>query len=275
MNDAIHYVYGVTLPTLELGRSPQGLDESPLGLEIGGGLAAVVSQLDPATYAPDAVEQRTSDVEWLGPRAMVHDRVLTWVSDQLPVVPFPMFSAMFRDAPAVQTMLRTRGDELRRALDIAALGREYGLRVYRDDAALMSALATMSPRIADLEQNAATATPGQRYLMERKLDEERKVEIRRVSEDVAREVYDTMGRLAVRSRRMPLPRDAAARASLTLNAVFLVAPEAYTSFRGALEDIRRRLEPAGLRFEFTGPWPAYHFVEDSTESDTSGPSMVR
>ena len=87
MSDAIYYVYGVTPPALDLTRAPEGLDGGALGLEAEGSLGALVSRLDPSAYAPEVVEARTSDVEWLGPRAVAHDRVLTWASDPSASIP--------------------------------------------------------------------------------------------------------------------------------------------------------------------------------------------
>jgi hypothetical protein len=265
MSDAIYYVYGVTPPALDLTQAPEGLDGAAVGLEAEGALGALVSRLDPSAYAPAAVEARTSDVEWLGPRAVVHDRVLTWASDQGPVAPFPMFSAMFRDAAGVRAMLRDRAAELHDALTVAAKGREYGLRIYRDDATLLRAVATLSPRLAELQRDAAAASPGQRYLLERKLEAERKAVSRRVSDETARDAYETLATHAVAAHRIPMPRDATERAALTLNAVFLVAPESYTTFRAALSELAARLEPSGFRFEFSGPWPPYHFMESASD----------
>jgi hypothetical protein len=264
---AIYYVYGVTPPTLDLSQAPEGLDGSRLRFEAEGSLGAIVSRLDPDTYAPARIEASSGDVEWLGPRAVAHDRVLTWASDQGPVAPFPMFSAMFRDVASVRTMLREREAELGRALAVAAQGREYGLRIYRDDATLRAAMPTLSPRVAELERAAGAASPGQRYLLERKLDGERKAEMRRISEDTAREAYDALAAHAVAARRIPMPRDAAERrAALSLNAVFLVAPESYTTFRATLHRLAARFEPSGFRFQFTGPWPAYHFMEGTPDA---------
>jgi gas vesicle protein GvpL/GvpF len=266
MSDAIYYVYGVTPPALDLTQAPEGLDGAALALEAEGALGALVSRLDPSAYGPAAVEARTSDVEWLGPRAVVHDRVLTWASDQGPVAPFPMFSAMFRDTAGVRGMLRDRAAELKDALAVAGQGREYGLRIYRDDVTLFGAVATLSPRLADLERSAAAAAPGQRYLLERKLNAERKTESRRVSEEVTRDAYETLATHSVAAQRIPMPRDAAdRRAALALNAVFLVAPESYTTFRTALGRLVARFEPSGFRFEFSGPWPAYHFMKGASD----------
>jgi Gas vesicle synthesis protein GvpL/GvpF len=266
MSDAIYYVYGVTPPALDLTQAPEGLDGTSLALEAEGALGALVSRLDSAAYDPAVVEARTSDVEWLGPRAVLHDRVLTWASDQGPVAPFPMFSAMFRDAAAVRGMLRDRAAELRDALAVASQGREYGLRIYRDDATLLGAVAALSPRLADLERAAEAASAGQRYLLARKLEAERKTESRRVSDEIARDAYETLAMHSVVARRIPMPRDASERrAALALNAVFLVAPESYTTFRAALGRLVARFEPSGFRFEFSGPWPAYHFMEAASD----------
>jgi hypothetical protein len=158
MSDAIHYVYGVTLPVVDSTAAPDGLDGAAVGLEVEGELGALVSRLDAAAYAPEVVEARTADVEWLGPRAVVHDRVLTWASDQGPVVPFPMFSAMFRGPAGVRGMLRERAAELRGALAVAARGREYGLRIYRDEATKFEQRADVSylqmPLIATIDRAA-------------------------------------------------------------------------------------------------------------------------
>jgi hypothetical protein len=120
----------------------------------------------------------------------------------------------------------------------------------------------LSPRLAELERTAAAASPGQRYLLQRKLEGERKTESRRVSDETAREVYGALQSHAVAARRIPMPRDATDRAAaLALNAVFLVAPESYTAFRGTIGRLAGRYELSGFRFEFSGPWPAYHFME--------------
>ena len=262
MSDAIHYVYGVTPPALDSTDAPEGLDGAAVGLEVEGELGALVSRLDAVAYAPEVVEARTADVEWLGPRAVEHDRVLTWASDQGPVVPFPMFSAMFHGPAGVRTMLRDRAAELRGALAVAAQGREYGLRIYRDDRTLLGVVSALSPRLAALERDAAAATRGQGYLLQRKLDEERKIESRRVSDETARAAYSALAKHAVAAKRIPMPRGATERrAALALNAVFLVAPESYTTFRGALSELVARFEPSGFLFEFNGPWPVYHFME--------------
>src|SRR6185295_2725679 len=102
----IWYVYGIVPASLSPSVLPNGLDDANVIIERrnDSGAAALVSVLDDARYGPAALETNTGDVEWLGPRAVAHDRVLTWASDHGAVVPLPMFS-LFSGRDAVHTML--------------------------------------------------------------------------------------------------------------------------------------------------------------------------
>ena len=278
MPDEICYVYGVVAPELDLAGAPPGIDGAGVRLEREGSLAALVSPLDAASYPEETLEERTGDLEWLAPRATAHDAVLTWASDRGAVAPLPLLS-LFRGAAGVQAMLRRRADELEGALRRAAAGREYHLRVFRLDERLGAHLGKLSPRIGELESAIASAAPGQRYLLGRKLDEERRAEMRRVGVEVAREIHRALRECAAAAALDPLPRqsggagDGDARrhaGAAVLNAAYLVRHDAIDDFRAELTRIIERREPEGFHFEFTGPWPVYHFVRDEARDDSAG-----
>src|SRR5690242_10825072 len=146
------YVYGITPATIDVRRAPEGVDDAPVELCVDQDLAAVASRLNGERYSPAEIERGTENVEWLAPRAVAHDRVLTWLSDHGPVVPLPVFS-LFSAEEAVRKSLRERGAELRDALRRVERGREYALRVYRIDAELGTVAAEHSPRLAALEKS--------------------------------------------------------------------------------------------------------------------------
>ena len=280
---SVWYVYGIVDARLDLQGAPAGIDETPVALEPGEGaearMAALVSALDAERYDAAALERDTADVAWLSPRAMAHDRVLTWASDRGAVVPLPMFSAMFSGPNAVRTMLRDRSESIAAALDRAASGREYILRMHRADAELLAHITELSPRLAEMQRTAAEASPGQRYLLERKLDAERKRELRSVARRVAREVYDTLTESAVAATRTDTEKTAARAqthaagesatdaVTLTLDAAFLVASKEWPAFQRTLSELIERYRSRGFRFDFSGPWPPYHFVASSQDND--------
>lgn len=275
-SDSVWYVYGVIDDKVELPAnvaSGLGLDDADVRVERAGGVAALVSVLDATTYSADALETNTANVEWVSPRALAHDRVLTWASDRGAVVPLPMFS-VFSGADAVQQMLNERAAQLAAALDRVRLGREYALRVYRVDDELIAALPALSGRIRALAEGAAAASPGQRYLIERKLVSEQRAEMRTVSQSVADSVVAALARQVIDFVRSPIPRFAAPEGTaastpgtMVLNAAFLIAPERFADFQRTLTEIVEREQPHGFRFDFTGPWPPYHFVREARDGE--------
>jgi len=261
---SVLYVYGIVPPLFELGRAPDGVEDAALRLVDGGTASAIVSDLDAERYSPAAVERATEDVEWLAPRAVAHDRVLTWASDRGPVVPLPMFS-FFSSDDAVRAMLDSRRGELTAALERAAQGREYTLRIYRVDEELATVAVELSPRLAELQRSADAASPGQKYLLLRKLETERKDEVRTIAQRIAREVLASLSGLSLGVQEDRAPRrdgGSATELALVLDAAFLVAPNGFDAFQHELTNVVARHNGRGFRFDFTGPWPPYHFVQD-------------
>lgn len=261
MPDRVLYAYAVVPASTDASACPPGIDGGAVQSIAAGDIAALVSSVERAGYSPERVELMTEEVAWLGPRASAHDAVVTWAGDRGAVVPLPIFT-LFNDESRVGEMLRDRAGELRPTLDRVGAGQEYGLRIFRIDDALAQHVSALSPRVAALEGQAREANPGQRYLLQRKLEAERKNESRRIAAEVAREAFETLAPLAMEAVRDALPakgRDDAAGIAV-LNAFFLVRRDAMEPFQRSLTNIVREHEAHGFRFDFTGPWPPYHFV---------------
>lgn len=254
------YVYGIVPATLDPTSAPEGLDDTRVSLEASAGVAALVSSVDGVVYEAESLERNTGDVEWMSRRAIAHDRVLTWASERGAVVPMPMFS-LFSGAGAVRTMLRERSAQLGDTLRRVARGREYALRVYRVDDELMDAMTAMSPKLAELASSAAAARPGQRYLLERKLETEKREDMRSATREIVDSIMSSLSARSVDATKTAIPRtDGSTRGTMVLNAAFLVAPDRLTGFQQALTSVVERHGTHGFRFDFTGPWPPYHFT---------------
>jgi hypothetical protein len=261
MIERLCYVYGVVGPSLETATSPKGIDGGEVNLIENGDVAALATSVGADDYSPERVETLTADVEWVSQRAMAHDRVLTWASDNGPVVPFPMWT-LFRDSKAVKAMLSKRLAELRRTFERIADGREFIVRVYVQQGVLKEHLGGQSGEIGALEAEAARATPGQKYLLQRKIESLRKDAGRDVAAKAAAEIHDKLKSESMETvREQPVnsgaPRE---QGRAILNASFLVKPGRVVGFQEALTEMVGKYEPSGFRFDFTGPWPPYHFV---------------
>jgi hypothetical protein len=258
--ERLEYVYGIVPAGLDTAGAPAGLDSRPVRKVVEGEIAALVSSLDADEYAAERIDEHATDLEWLGPRAQAHDAVVTWANDPGPAVPLPMWT-LFSGEPGVCGMLAARSAELRDTLARIAQADEYSLRVFAKAAEVRAALESLAPEIGDAQRALASAPPGQRYLLERKLEAQKKELLRSTAESVAARVYDEVRAAAVESVLEPLPRaSAVAEAQVVLNAVFLVRRDGYEEFRRRVSAVVAAHKDRGFHFEFTGPWPAYHFV---------------
>jgi hypothetical protein len=232
---SIWYVYGIVPEDTPATSAPAGIDDAGVAVERHAGVAALVS-VPRIDYAPTAIEANSGDVDGWSSRRRARSCV-TWASDHGAVVPLPMFS-LFSGEDAVHRMLSDRSSQLASTLERVGRGREYALRVYRVDAELMAATASLSPRLAAMASTAAAASPGQRYLLERKLDGERRAEMRVVTQRIVEEIADALSPHVVSVARAPIPKaadaDAAARGTMVLNAAFLVAPASLEAFQRTL-----------------------------------------
>jgi hypothetical protein len=255
------YVYGVVRSSIVTATAPRGIEGGVVDLISSGEVAALATSVSADDYSPDRVEELTADVEWVSQRAMAHDKVLTWASDAGPVIPFPMWT-LFRDAKAVKAMLGKRSNELTDTFNRIADGREFIVRVYVRPAVLQDRIEDHSPELAALTAEAAKASPGQKYLLERKIDNLRRDAGRDLTAKVAGEIHDALREVAMESaREQPVnagvPKE---QGRAILNASFLVAPARVVELQRVLTGMVNKYEPSGFKFDFTGPWPPYHFV---------------
>ena len=266
MIERLCYVYGVVRSSVDTATAPKGIDVGAVNLIPSGDFSALATSVSADDYSPDKVEALTADVDWVSARAMAHDRVLTWASDNGPVIPFPMWT-LFRDAKAVKAMLAKRAKELERTFERIADGKEFIVRVYVLTAVLKGRLAEHSAELTSLEADAAKASPGQKYLLERKIENLRRDAGRDVASKTSAEIYESLRAQSMETAREQPVNSGAAREQgrAILNASFLVAPRRVVEFQRVLTEFVNKYEPSGFKFDFTGPWPPYHFVGERSE----------
>ena len=258
----MQYVYCVAALRALAAETPDGLDggQTRVAENADAGLCALASELDASEYAAERVSEMMLDADWLAPRAIGHDAVVTWAADRADVVPLPMW-VMFSDTAAVERMLAERAEEFQTALRAISGAREFGVRVCADAAAIAALVARLDGSLSDLEHRASVAPPGQAYLLRRKLAEQHKIFVRDVAGRTADDIHS---RLSSQARaNSPRASAVAKEPGVLLDGAYLVDDAKYDLFRSLVTDVMDEYQADGLRFEFTGPWPPYHFVHAS------------
>jgi hypothetical protein len=259
MSDMV-YLYGFVPPaTPEPPKRVTGIADASVRLLDLGDAHAVVSDVPAARYAPAVVEARLQDLAWVGEQGMAHERVVVWFADNADILPARMFSLYTGDA-ALRDAAAGRLAEVTAALRSLAGRREWNLKVAYDADELARHGAEISPELSRLAEEMALATPGRRYLLERRRTEVLKQEVSRAARALADELLKALARHADDVRVLPAVEGDDA-GTVVLNAALLVTRDAEDSLRTAAAELYQQYTALGMIISFSGPWAPYRFVE--------------
>ncbi|MBW3553576.1 MAG: GvpL/GvpF family gas vesicle protein [Gemmatimonadetes bacterium] len=256
---SVVYLYGFVPADAELPeRGLLGVGDAPVELLPLDGFAAAIGRPDSAVYSAAPLEARTGDMEWMAEQGLRHEQVVAWFVDHSTIVPsrlLTLFSSddALRDAVATST-------EIRSDLERFTGTREWDLKIVWDPAVFAGHLAQVSDEVAELDRQIAEASPGKRFLLERKRKDIARTEGRVVARRLAVELLDDLREDSDESVLLPPPPD---NAPVVLNAALLVRTQREPAVLARAAAARDRLGEIGLTVAFTGPWAPYRFTERS------------
>ncbi len=241
--------------------TPDGLADTPVALVTAGKLAAAVSEVPLTEFGEGPFETKLKDPLWAAEKVMRHEKVTEFLSSKTAVVPL-RFGVMYTSPERIREMLQSRQSRLVETLNRISEHEEWSLNVTVDRKALHGRMSELSPRLAEMHKRVKASSPGQAYLLEKKLDGLRTSESKTETKRVANEVRDALRSEAqllkeLTIREAETKQDPAVVGKLS----FLIAKKKLKPFRKTAETLARKYAPFGFRFELTGPWPPYNFSE--------------
>jgi len=267
-NKTGYYVYcvaeSVAADQLDVASFPVGIEEdAKLTWVTANELAALSSVVPLDSYAEEALAEHLADATWTAVRAMRHETVVEHVAKRTSVVPL-RFGTIYLERAGIERMLTEKGRALARIIERLRGREEWGVNVYSDRAALMASITSLSPRLRELVQQAEAASPGQAYLMQKKIDALRVDETRVALNRLIDEIEKTLSEQAEDAKRLRILKvEATEHGELKAKFAFLVKRAEFEEFRAAAERMAQEYVSAGVRLELTGPWPAYNFSSET------------
>jgi hypothetical protein len=267
IGESVFYVYCIAEgdPAKEVlaGSSPSAIEEdSSVRLIEATGLAAVVSSVPMTSYGEESLTRNLTDPSWTALRAMRHEHVVEHFAQRISVVPL-RFGTIYLGAARVEEMLGENSERLMEILERLRFREEWGVNVYSDRVVLMSSIISVSPRLKELSERASQASPGEAYLLQKKIDtlksEEARVEVNRAISEIEKILQAE----SVDSRRLKVLKvESTEHGELKAKFAFLLERSRFQHFQAAAEKLATELKVSGISLELTGPWPAYNFAGD-------------
>ena len=266
-----YYVYciaeSVTAQQLDAASLPAAIeDKAKLEWVTVNDLAALASVVPLASYSEAALAEHLSDATWTAVRAMRHETVVEYVAKRASVVPL-RFGTIYLERGGIERMLSEKRNELRQIIERLRGREEWGVNVYWERATLLASITEVSPKLRELARQAEAASPGQSYLMQKKIEALKVDEARVALNEIVDRIEQTLREQADDTRRLRVLKvEATEHGELKAKFAFLVKRSNFEEFRDAAERLAEQNVAAGVRLELTGPWPAYNF---STETGST------
>jgi hypothetical protein len=267
-NELGYYVYciaeSVATQQLDVSSFPAAIeDNAKLEWVTANSLAALASTVPLAVYGEEALTEHLSDATWTAVRAMRHETVVEYVAKRASVVPL-RFGTIYLERSSIERMLNEKERELVQIIERLRGREEWGVNVYWDRATLLAGITEVSPRLRELARQAQEASPGQSYLMQKKIEALRVDEARTAVNDIVDRLEQELKDQADEGKRLRILKvEATEHGELKAKFAFLVKRSQFEEFRAAAERLAQEYASAGVRLELTGPWPAYNFSAET------------
>ena len=206
-----------------------------------GGLAAVVSDTPVVVYDPTREN------------ALSHEHVNELVMKEFTVIPMS-FGTVFRTNDDVIEFMKDTSDPLRDVLSKMKDKIEFGLKVNWDPEVVLHQIEQDNEEIRRLKEEILSNRLASTYFARMQLGRLVEQAMTEKSEGFVREIYDHLRSSAIASRHNRTIGD-----KMILNAAFLVERDSAAEFDHQIHEIAQRYD-GRLRFNFSGPWPPYNFV---------------
>jgi Gas vesicle synthesis protein GvpL/GvpF len=250
-----------------------GIDaDSPVYTLVSGNLQVVVSRVRAEQFNPATTEAALQDMEWVATHVRAHQRVLDHlVASGHSVLPM-RFCTIYYDEAAVHAVLEKHAPSLRAELDRLHHKHEWGVKLFTDIEELQIAILARHialeswirhSELEAVQARVAAMSIGGAFLFKKKQD----AVVAELTNDIAFAVADNSHRrlsdYAIEAILNPLPRQ---RPKIQLNAAYLVAKASFNRFHSEFERLGEQYQGIGVRYELSGPWPAYNFINVNLNS---------
>lgn len=271
LNGVAYYTYAIGRlrpDALPLEQSIVGIDpRCPVRAVGHGDMVALVSDVSLAEFDLDTLGERLQSRSWLEMLAIGHQRVMTALFDSYTLLPLKICT-LYTDEERIYDLLTANRTLFAATLDRLEGTSEWGVKLYCDQAALAAWVEQGAPQLRQLATMTAAASPGARYMLEKRLKraaEQLADELSRSETQAVAARLTEVTRAAQRNQPQPISVHGHGD-EMVLNGTYLLGDEELPVFMAALDDMREHYGPRGFSFELTGPWPAYSFSGGDEEA---------
>ncbi|MEM5787388.1 MAG: GvpL/GvpF family gas vesicle protein [Syntrophobacteraceae bacterium] len=221
------------------------------------GVAVVYGFVPLDDFTGTGAEERLSDIDWVGPRAIFHEKVIEGVARHSPVFPAP-FGTIYLSEGSLLAYLRTHLGTVSKFLDFVSDKNEWAVKAYIEPE--KSRETFRGQFFGGTEE--LPASPGARYMQQRRMQQTAADRFREWIGMILAEARQLLGTSASElKQRNPLPESGLDEpAEMVANWAFLVAGSEEQRLVSSVHQLNELHSEKGVFFHMSGPWPPFSFT---------------
>ncbi len=224
------------------------------------GLAALVSLVPRALFAPDNLASRAAEPDWVAARASAHHAVVSSLHAASACLPLG-FGTLFSSTEGVRSWLRGNDRRFHDALALVAGRHEWGVTLTEDSATHAAWVRAHDAGVATLAAALANAGPGAGFLLARRIERAVAASGAAHAREFAAAIGDRLtARLTVLAEAPPAGAVAA----------WSVLSAQDDGLAALLSELDGAAAPTGLALRAAGPFPPYAFARAAWQGGLHG-----
>ncbi|KHE72829.1 GvpL/GvpF family gas vesicle protein [Halobacillus sp. BBL2006] len=223
--------------------------------------AAVVCPVNKEEYGEEVLEEKTKQMDWVQEKAFHHHEALISLRERTTIIPMK-FCTIFQNEDSLSEMIHSRENEWESLLHELENKEEWNVKIYCDPSLLKEEVAENNLTIKNKKAEIAEMSKGRQYLERKKLDQLIDQEVEQEQHIFSKGYHDKWKDLAAQDAvKKVWNKDVTGKdEEMCWNSAYLLPIEHVESFLENVTVANKEHASAGWKFEITGPWPAYHFV---------------
>jgi hypothetical protein len=253
------YLYCVTHPVaLDLPAVAGVQDDVPVSLESQDSLMAVYSRVPLEMFTGISAEQNMKNIDWIGPRAIRHEKVIERVMQEGPVYPV-RFATLFSSMDALWKTLMLNSELISDFLDQTRHKHEFSVKGFLDKKKIGTFLT--GTEFKDQKNHLDTLSPGKKYIAEQQFKKQLDIGIKKWTQKTRGEFISHLAEKNNRFSARKIVTEKNNKPEMVFNLAFLIHSKHRASFLRKISEAAASFLPMGLAINVSGPWPPYSFCQ--------------
>lgn len=239
-------------------------------------LAAIVSEVELDKFKlHTAAAGKEVDMGWIEEKARAHERIVEQLMKENDLLP-AKFCSIVSSKEGLKAFMADNYHEFVRTFQRLKGHEEWNVKAFLNFEKLKQFITDNTPEIRERIEMLSFMSDRSKYLLKRKIDN--LIHERTDKRFEAVVVYIAKALRAVSKgdafSKPESPKHQQTETPIIFKASYLIEKTMFQSFNQQLNELSDELEPEGIAFEITGPWPPYTFVKDE-EKESAELSLVR